>query len=53
MHGFNGVVRFGTKKIIGFPRLVAIFEVARLSGSSVDGGVELGALLRIRGKIKC
>jgi len=53
MRGFNGAVRFGTKKIVGFPRLIAIFETASPSDSSVDEGAELGALLRICGRIKC
>ena len=53
MHGFNGAVRFGTKKIVGFPRLIAIFAIAPARDSSVNGGAELGALLRICGRIKC
>ena len=53
MHGFNGVVRFGTKKTIGFLRLVAIFAITPVSDTSVDEGVELGAPLRIFGKIRC
>jgi hypothetical protein len=46
-------VRFGTEKIIGFPRLVAIFDFALPSDSSVDGRPEVGALLRSSGLAKC
>jgi hypothetical protein len=53
MRGFNRPVRFGTKKIVGFPRLIAIFAIAPARDSSVNGGAELGALLRICGRIKC
>jgi hypothetical protein len=53
MRDFKGPVRFGTEKIIGFPRLAAIFEITRRSDSSVDGGVEPGATLRICGLTIC
>ena len=46
-------VRFGTEKVIGFPRLVVIFEIARMPDSSVDGGAESGARSRIFGLAKC
>ena len=49
----SGAVRFGTEKSVGFPRLVAIFEIARVSDSSVDGGAESGARSRIFGLAKC
>ena len=46
-------VRFGTEKVIGFPRLVAIFKIARASDSSVDGEAESGARSRNFGLAKC
>jgi len=42
MHEYQGPVRFGTEKVIGFPRLIAIFAIAPSSDSSVDGGAESG-----------
>ena len=53
MRDYQGPVRFGTEKVVGFPRLVVIFEIARPSDSSVDGGARSGALLRICGLTKC
>lgn len=53
MQELQGPVRFGTEKVIGFPRLVVIFDFALSSDSSVDGGAVSGALLRIRGLTKC
>jgi hypothetical protein len=53
MRDFKRPVRFGTEKVIGFPRLIAIFEITPLSESSVDGGVEPGAPLRIFGLTIC
>lgn len=49
----KGPVRFGTEKVVGFPRLIAIFDFVLSSDSSVDGGTKSGALLRICGLAKC
>jgi hypothetical protein len=46
-------VRFGTEKIIGFPRLTAIFGIALRPRSSVGGREVLGAHLRVVGLAKC
>ena len=53
MRELQGPVRFGTEKVVGFPRLIAIFEFVPLSDSSVDGGPRSGAQLRIFGLAKC
>lgn len=53
MHEIKAPVRFGTEKIVGFPRLIAIFDFAFPSDSSVDGGVMSGAQLRIFGLAQC
>ena len=53
MQEYQEPVRFGTEKIVGFPRLAVIFDFALPSDSSVGGGAELGAPLRIRGLTKC
>ena len=52
MREIKGPVRFGTEKVVGFPRLIAIFDLVLLSDSSVDGGTLSGAL-RISGLAKC
>jgi hypothetical protein len=53
MREYQGPVRFGTEKVVGFPRLIAIFEIVRPPASSVDGGTVSGARLRIFGLAKC
>ena len=53
MREFNGAVRFGTEKVIGFPRLIAIFTFALSSDSSVDSGAWSGAPRRIFGLAQC
>jgi hypothetical protein len=53
MHEFKGPVRFGTEKIIGFPRLIAIFKSALSSDSFANDGAMSGALLRIFGLPQC
>lgn len=53
MRELQGPVRFGTEKIIGFPRLIAIFKIALASNSSVDGEAKSGALLRMFGLAQC
>ena len=53
MRECNGPVRFGTEKVIGFPRLIVIFEFVLPSDSSVDGGARSGASRRIIGLAQC
>jgi hypothetical protein len=53
MRKFKGPVRFGTEKIIGFPRLAAIFKGAPSSDSSVIGEAGSGALPRFFGLEQC
>ena len=53
MHELQMPVRFGTEKVVGFPRLAVIFKFARASDSSVDDGARSGALLRMCGLKKC
>jgi hypothetical protein len=53
MREYQRPVRFGTEKVVGFPRLAVTFEIARPSDSSVDDGTRLGAMLRIRGLTRC
>jgi hypothetical protein len=53
MREFKGPVRFGTEKVIGFPRLIAIFEFVLSSDSILDGGAMSGARSRIFGLAKC
>jgi len=50
---YQGPVRFGTEKVVGFPRLAVIFKIARASDSPVDDRARSGALLRICGLKKC
>jgi hypothetical protein len=49
----QGPVPFGTEKIIGFPRLMVIFQTVPLSDSSVDDEAKSGALLRMFGLAQC
>jgi len=53
MREFKRLVRFGTEKTVGFPRLIAIFGTALCAGSSMNGRVEWGARSRILGLAKC
>lgn len=53
MHEFQGPVRFGTEKVVGFPRLTAIFETVISPDSFVKGGVKSGTLRRIFGLATC
>lgn len=53
MREYQGPVRFGTEKVVGFPRLVAIFKITLLSDSSPDDGVTPGARARIFGLAQC
>jgi hypothetical protein len=53
MREYQGPVRFGTEKVVGFPRLAVIFDFASASNSSVDGKAESGARSRIFGLTKC
>ena len=53
MRELGGPVRFGTKKTIGCPRLIAIFKTALKSDSLVDGEAKSGALRRIFGVARC
>ena len=53
MREYQGPVRFGTEKVVGFPRLAAIFEISLSSDSSVDGRPNSGAQLRIFGLARC
>lgn len=53
MREYQGPVRFGTEKVVGFPRLVAIFDFVLPSDSSVDGKRTWGAPLRIFGLARC
>jgi hypothetical protein len=46
-------VRFGTEKIVGFPRLTATFGLVLYPDSSVGGEEISGAHLRIVGRAKC
>lgn len=53
MRDFKGPVRFGTEKIIGFPRLIAIFETVFSPDSLMGGEAKSGALRRIFGLAQC
>ena len=53
MRELRGPVRFGTEKVVGFPRLAVIFKIALSPGSSADGRAGSGALLRIFGLAIC
>ena len=53
MREYQGPVRFGTEKVVGFPRLIAIFKTAPSPDSSVGGGVLSGTRSRIFGLAQC
>jgi len=53
MREFKGRVRFGTEKVIGFPRLAVIFKSAPSPDSCVNGEAGLGALPRFFGLEQC
>ena len=53
MREFQGPVRFGTEKVVGFPRLAVIFKSALSPDSTAGGRAGSGALLRIFGLALC
>jgi hypothetical protein len=53
MRELQGPVRFGTEKIIGFPRLMVIFQTALSCDSSMNDEAKSGALPHIFGLAQC